>query len=58
MGNRFEMEREDYFEPVLAELRAALPAAEVSASYAAGMALGQEDAARLAIARLGALEVL
>jgi len=50
--DRFEMEREDYFEPVLAKIRAVVPAAEVRAHYEAGLMLGQDEAARLALDHL------
>ena len=50
------MERDDYFEPVLAETRAVMPAAEAGALYEAGLTLGQEEAARLALDRLGAVD--
>ncbi len=54
--DRFEMEREDYFEPVLATIRAVLSDAEARAHYEAGLMLGQEEAARLALDRLAAVE--
>ena len=54
--DRFEMEREDYFEPVLARIRAVMPDAEARAHYEAGLLLGQEEAARLALDRLGAVD--
>ena len=54
--DRFEMEREDYFEPVLAKIRAVMPDAEVRAHYDAGLMLGQDEAARLALDRLGAFD--
>ena len=38
-AGRFEMEREDYFEPVLDALRASTPSDVVEASYAAGLEL-------------------
>ena len=55
-GDRFEMERDEYFVPVLEEIRAALHAAEADARYAAGLALDREEATRLALERLRAIE--
>ena len=54
--DRFEMEREDYFEPVLAKLHEVMPDAAVRAHYEKGLMLGQEEAARLALDRLAALD--
>ena len=53
-AGRFEMEREDYFEPVLDGLRASLPRDVVEASYTAGLELPVYDAVALALDRLGA----
>ena len=53
--DRFEMERVDYFEPVLDELRGVMPPAEVLACYEAGLTLGQDEATQLALDRLGAV---
>ena len=53
-AGRFEMEREDYFEPVLDALRASAASDVVEASYAAGLELSLGDAVALALDRLGA----
>ena len=55
-AGRLEMEWDDYFAPVLAKLGAAMPGDELRARYDAGLGLSPEDAAGLAVDRLGAVE--